>query len=534
MNTWIFQGNPKHFNVDDYVLENETIWWSIRQEHLAKQIKINDEVFIWRSDGGQKGTGGIIARAKVDGLPEYYKNDEESAAYWYEDVSDKSYLAIKLKVLEVDVKLGISRIELLGHSKLSDLLILRLKQNTNYFVEEKHKSHLKKMWYNRYPVNAANVSTRFPLVKSLDQVKENMKQFETDITEVEELEKELKSFQQWYYLHNEGLLAPSKFIGYQEMKGHIYVDKPAIAGLDGRVTEKELRKLGFVTTNNELLKQFVHQKLNGRTRKDFSVNILESEREQIEVSFAQIAIENGKNTGGEYILPPLDSNGRVREYNYYSDELKGQVIYEHLINNENHRWMDINILGRKGNTNGRDSANILYYLGLRANYRGLFSGKSLGEVIEIFKSEGEEYSDIVRLLQGRERSIQLYENVISDIESQEIEEGGRIEGTKRSYYVNKYERNIKNRKKAIEIHGLNCYACGFNFEEIYGGRGKDFIEIHHIKPLSTLEEAIVIDPETDLVPLCANCHRMVHRRKDEVLTIEQLKALIKNVIEENM
>ncbi|PGQ44865.1 HNH endonuclease, partial [Bacillus thuringiensis] len=76
----------------------------------------------------------------------------------------------------------------------------------------------------------------------------------------------------------------------------------------------------------------------------------------------------------------------------------------------------------------------------------------------------------------------------------------------------KYERNIKNRKKAIEIHGLNCYACGFNFEEIYGERGKDFIEIHHIKPLSTLEEAIVIDPETDLVPLCANCHRMVHRR----------------------
>lgn len=275
-----------------------------------------------------------------------------------------------------------------------------------------------------------------------------------------------------------------------------------------------------------MLKQFVHQKLNGRTRKDFSVNILESEREQIEVSFAQIAIENEKNRGGDYTLPPLDSNGRVREYNYYPDELKGQVIYEHLINNENHRWMDINILGRKGNTNGRDSANILYYLGLRANYMGLFSGKSLGEVIEIFKNEGEEYSDIVRLLQGREPSIQLYENIISDIESQEIEEGERIEGTKRSYYVNKYERNSKNRTKAIEIHGLNCYACGFNFEEVYGERGKDFIEIHHVKPLSTLEEAVVIDPETDLVPLCANCHRMIHRRKNEVLTIEELKNLI--------
>lgn len=449
MNTWIFQGNPKHFNVDDYVLENETIWWSIRQEHIAKQMKINDEVFIWRSDGGQKGTGGIIARAKVDGLPEYYKNDEESAAYWYEDVSDKSYLAIKLKVLEVDVKLGISRIELLGHSKLSDLLILRLRQNTNYFVEEKHKSHLKKMWYNRYPVNAANVSTRFPLVKSLEQVKENMKQFETDITEVEELEKELKSFQQWYYLHNEGLLAPSKFIGYQEMKGHIYVDKSAIAGLDGRVTEKKLKKLGFVTTNNELLKKFVQQKLNGRTRKDFSVNILESEREQIEVSFSQSFIDNEGNNEDTHVLPPLDSSNRVREYNHYSNEMK-------------------------------DSENLR----------------------------------------------KLYEKVKSDIESKEVEERARLEGTKVSYHMNKYERNSENRVKAIEIHGLNCCACGFNFEEVYGERGEGFIEIHPIKPLSTLEEAVLIDPERDLVPLCANCHRMVHRKKDEVLTIEELKALL--------
>lgn len=526
MNTWIFQGNPKRFNVDDYVLGNEIIWWSIRQESLVKHVQINDEVFIWRSDGGSKGTGGIIARAVVITLPEIYKNDGEPAAHLYEELGDKLKQAVKLKVLEVDVKKGINRMELINHTKLNDLKILRLKQNTNYLVEEKHKSYLKQMWYNRYPVNDANVSTRFPLVKSLEHVKENMKQFEKDLIEVEKLEKELKSFQQWYYLHNDRLLAPSKFIGYQEMKGHIYVDKIAIDGLDGRVTEKKLRELGFVTTNNELLKQFVHQKLNGRTRKDFSVNILESEREQIEVSFAQIAIENEKNRGGDYTLPPLDSNGRVREYNYYPDELKGQVIYEHLINNENHRWMDINILGRKGNTNGRDSANILYYLGLRANYRGLFSGKSLGEVIEIFKNEGEEYSDIVRLLQGREPSIQLYENVISDIESQEIEEGERIEGTKRSYYVNKYERNSKNRTKAIEIHGLNYYACGFNFEEVYGERGKDFIEIHHVKPLSTLEEAVVIDTETDLVPLCANCHRMVHRRKDEVLTIEELKNLI--------
>ncbi len=28
MSPWIFQGNPTKFNVDDYLLENENIWWS--------------------------------------------------------------------------------------------------------------------------------------------------------------------------------------------------------------------------------------------------------------------------------------------------------------------------------------------------------------------------------------------------------------------------------------------------------------------------------------------------------------------------
>lgn len=93
------------------------------------------------------------------------------------------------------------------------------------------------------------------------------------------------------------------------------------------------------------------------------------------------------------------------------------------------------------------------------------------------------------------------------------------------YYGKRIERNPKNRKVAIKRHGLDCFICGFNFEEIYGERGKDFIEVHHIKPLRTLEEMVKVNPETDLVPLCANCHRMVHRRKDNFLTLESLENI---------
>jgi 5-methylcytosine-specific restriction protein A len=113
-----------------------------------------------------------------------------------------------------------------------------------------------------------------------------------------------------------------------------------------------------------------------------------------------------------------------------------------------------------------------------------------------------------------------------DLEAEQAEEGHGIEGNVKYYYGKRYERDSKNRKLAIKRHGLNCYVCGFNFEEVYGGRGKDFIEVHHIKPLSTLEEAVEINPENDLVPLCANCHRMVHRRKDEVLSIEELIKIV--------
>ncbi|WP_456363067.1 HNH endonuclease [Priestia aryabhattai] len=90
----------------------------------------------------------------------------------------------------------------------------------------------------------------------------------------------------------------------------------------------------------------------------------------------------------------------------------------------------------------------------------------------------------------------------------------------------RYERDPINRKRAIEFHGLSCKVRGFNFEEVYGERGKGFIEVHHIEPLSTLEKEAGIDPERDLIPVCANCHRMIHRRRDNPLTVDELRALL--------
>ena len=129
----------------------------------------------------------------------------------------------------------------------------------------------------------------------------------------------------------------------------------------------------------------------------------------------------------------------------------------------------------------------------------------------------------------------LYEIEMIDLEKVNYDGNGNFrseiydkEGKKKLIYTTKYERNKKNREKAIVLHGTKCMICGFDFEEKYGEYGKDFIEVHHIKPLSNMKSEEVINPETDLVCVCPNCHRMIHRKRDSVLSIEELKKIIKN------
>ncbi|MFJ7931519.1 HNH endonuclease [Peribacillus sp. NPDC096448] len=146
-NTWIFQGNPNVFDIDNYVTNHRYIWWSLRQEHFSDTIEINDEVFLWRSDGGKQGTGGILAKAKVVGLHNDRTDDENAKAYWHTDDWENPYLAVKLEVLEVRLEAGfISRLSLLEHPVLKDLFILRLRQQTNYLIPPEHANELQKLW----------------------------------------------------------------------------------------------------------------------------------------------------------------------------------------------------------------------------------------------------------------------------------------------------------------------------------------------------------------------------------------------------
>lgn len=102
-----------------------------------------------------------------------------------------------------------------------------------------------------------------------------------------------------------------------------------------------------------------------------------------------------------------------------------------------------------------------------------------------------------------------------------------FEGQKKSRLSSFYERNPKLRLAAIKIHGLSCKVCGFDFKFFYGDHGSGFIEVHHLKPVSTLEVSTKLSPENDMTVVCSNCHRMLHRNRDMVLTPAQLKDLLR-------
>lgn len=104
---------------------------------------------------------------------------------------------------------------------------------------------------------------------------------------------------------------------------------------------------------------------------------------------------------------------------------------------------------------------------------------------------------------------------------------GYEEGSLTTLLSKKYERNPINRKLCLAVKGYNCSVCGMNFEKTYGDIGKEFIHVHHDKPLHLMNEGYIVDSVKDLFPVCPNCHNMLHK-VDPPYSIDELKKIILN------
>lgn len=170
-------------------------------------------------------------------------------------------------------------------------------------------------------------------------------------------------------------------------------------------------------------------------------------------------------------------------------------------------------------------ANRVQFVRLHCVERGLIysldNPESFGYGYWTITQKGREYIQKYLTKTKEEKLKDIIQNDIESFKEEEFEEGG-----KKEKYINYYERNPELREKAISIHGTTCKVCGFNFLTFYGNRGKNFIEVHHLKPVSTIQDPHFVNPKTEMTVVCSNCHRMIHRFRNKILTVEELKLIV--------
>ena len=114
--------------------------------------------------------------------------------------------------------------------------------------------------------------------------------------------------------------------------------------------------------------------------------------------------------------------------------------------------------------------------------------------------------------------------VSNDVISEKTE--SFMEGKSKEVTQTRYERNPQARKTCLRYHGYSCQICEFNFENKFGEIGKGFIHVHHINAIAGIGKEYEIDPKNDLIPVCPNCHAMIHSKRP-AFTIDEIKAKIK-------
>lgn len=177
------------------------------------------------------------------------------------------------------------------------------------------------------------------------------------------------------------------------------------------------------------------------------------------------------------------------------------------------------------------SMKLANFLSIDPDYDGvgLQRGSKLEqEIWDEFAEEPYRLRQVASAIRKSHSSI-VNESVESyDIESEEEFQEGRI--LTRLHKQRERNPRATKRKKAkvlAETGRLACEVCGFDFVAVYGEHGYGFAECHHCVPLTELGES-QRTRLSDLVIVCANCHRMLHRGKT-VLTIEELQQIMTHI-----
>lgn len=135
-----------------------------------------------------------------------------------------------------------------------------------------------------------------------------------------------------------------------------------------------------------------------------------------------------------------------------------------------------------------------------------------------------EFEFFIENFESIEDDMALLDYIVHYDENTSISLDVMCQSAKNLTYHLKCERDIGNREQVIQLLGTNCAICGFNFARTYGKDiAKDFIDIHYIGN-STSETKPNLSK--DFIPVCANCHRMLHKKRSHNIDRSELKKRV--------
>jgi len=107
-------------------------------------------------------------------------------------------------------------------------------------------------------------------------------------------------------------------------------------------------------------------------------------------------------------------------------------------------------------------------------------------------------------------------------------DGNVVAGASKRVPVLRYETDRRARERCIAVHGTSCHVCCIDFGSAYGDFAEGYIHVHHKTPVhqAAADGEYELDPVRDLVPVCPNCHAMLHRHPDKPCSVEKLRTLM--------
>lgn len=150
MKTWIFQGNPGQYQIDEYLRTYNPILWAITKVHFRYKISKGDDVYIWRSDGDDPQSGGIVAKGKIMSLPK--EREDDAPHLWIIQPENQIALRVEIEINEVRLSKEegmIKRAELAGDERVAGMRILQVPMETNYQLEPQHAEYINELWEQR-------------------------------------------------------------------------------------------------------------------------------------------------------------------------------------------------------------------------------------------------------------------------------------------------------------------------------------------------------------------------------------------------